>query len=42
MVAYGNPAQVVCKIGDLICGTGLRDKPYSELVRRITNAYTIG
>lgn len=42
MVAYGNPAQVVCKIGDLVCGTGLRDKPYSELVRRITNAYTIG
>jgi acetyltransferase-like isoleucine patch superfamily enzyme len=42
VVAYGNPAQVACKIGDLICTTGLRDKPYSDLIGRITNAYTIG
>lgn len=28
VVVYGNPAQPVCKIGDLVCTTGRRDKPY--------------
>ena len=28
VVVYGNPAQPVCQIGDLICTTGRRDKPY--------------
>jgi len=41
VVAYGNPAKVVCKIGDLVCTTGLRDKPYSHLVGRLEDAYTI-
>ena len=31
VVAYGNPAQVICDIGNLNCTTGLRDKPYSHL-----------
>jgi acetyltransferase-like isoleucine patch superfamily enzyme len=30
VVAYGNPAQVICGIGDLTCSTGLRDKPYND------------
>ena len=41
VVAYGNPAQVVCKIGDLVCTTGLRDKPYSHIIGRLEDAYTI-
>jgi hypothetical protein len=35
VVAYGNPAQVICDIGDLKCTTGLRDKPYSHLTWRV-------
>jgi len=35
VVAFGNPAQVVCDIGDISCTTGLRDKPYSHLIERI-------
>ncbi len=35
MVAYGNPAQVICDIGNLKCSTGLRDKPYSQLLGRL-------
>jgi len=31
-VAYGNPARVVCRIEDLVCTFGLRDKPYSSVV----------
>ncbi|MBI4303180.1 MAG: N-acetyltransferase [Chloroflexi bacterium] len=42
VVAYGNPAQVICKIEDMSCTTGLRDKPYSHLIGRIEDAYTIG
>lgn len=41
MVAYGNPAQIMGKIGDITCTTGLRDKPYSHLAGRIEDAYTI-
>lgn len=41
VVAYGNPAKAVCKIGDLVCTTGLRDKPYSHLAGRLEDAYTI-
>ena len=41
VVAYGNPAQVVCSIGDLVCTTGLMDKPYSHLIGSIEDAYTI-
>ena len=44
VVAYGNPAQAVCKVGDLICTTGRRDKPYSQFIERIIgrteNAHT--
>jgi acetyltransferase-like isoleucine patch superfamily enzyme len=35
VVAYGNPAQVICDIADIKCTTGLRDKPYSHLIERI-------
>ena len=35
VVAYGNPARVICKLGDLTCSTGLRDKPYSHLTWRV-------
>ncbi len=28
--ASGNPAQVVCDIGEITCTTGLRDKPYAN------------
>ena len=41
VVAYGNPAQVVCDISDITCTTGLRDKPYSHLIGRIEDAHTI-
>lgn len=30
VVAYGNPAEVVCEIGELTCSTGIRDKPYGN------------
>ena len=42
VVAYGNPAQVICKIEDLTCTNGLRDKPYSHIKERIEDAYTTG
>ena len=35
VVAYGNPARVICKVGDLNCSTGLRDKPYGHLLWRL-------
>ena len=35
MVAYGNPAQVKGKIDSLTCSTGIMDKPYAHLTRRI-------
>jgi len=35
MVAYGNPALVKGEIENLTCKTGLRDKPYGHLARRI-------
>jgi acetyltransferase-like isoleucine patch superfamily enzyme len=35
VVAYGNPAQVICDIGDLNCTTGLRDKPYDNIEWRM-------
>ena len=41
MVAYGNPARVMGKIEDLVCTTGLRDKPYNYLTEDLENAYTI-
>ncbi len=41
-VAYGNPARVVGKIEDLLCTTGLRDKPYVHLIERLQDAYTLG
>ena len=31
VVAYGNPAQVICDIGEITCTTGLRDKPYDNI-----------
>jgi acetyltransferase-like isoleucine patch superfamily enzyme len=41
VIAYGNPARVICKVEDLNCPTGLRDKPYGHLIGRIEDAYTI-
>jgi acetyltransferase-like isoleucine patch superfamily enzyme len=35
VVAYGNPAQVKCEISELTCTTGLRDKPYTDVIRSI-------
>ena len=40
-VAYGNPARVVGNIDDLVCTTGLRDKPYSHLKGRFEDVHTI-
>ena len=40
VVAYGNPAQVICRLEDLNCTTGLRDKPYDQIKKRIEDAYT--
>ena len=39
-VAYGNPARVMGRIEDLVCVTGLRDRPYSHLMERLEDAYT--
>lgn len=35
VVAYGNPARVVCDISEIKCTTGLRNKPYDHLTERI-------
>jgi acetyltransferase-like isoleucine patch superfamily enzyme len=35
VVAYGNPARVVCKAGDLTCSTGMRERPYFGLEERV-------
>lgn len=35
VVAYGNPAQVVCDIENLKCTTGLRDYPYNRLTGKV-------
>ena len=35
VVAYGNPAQVVCDVGDISCTTGLRNKPYDNIEWRM-------
>ena len=35
VVAYGNPAQVICDISELNCTTGLRNKPYEDIIWRI-------
>jgi len=40
-VAYGNPAEVRGSIEDLVCTTGLVDKPYSHLVGRLRDVHTI-
>ena len=44
MVAYGNPARIAGKIGEITCTNGLRDKPYGHLKERMEtkDAYTIG
>jgi acetyltransferase-like isoleucine patch superfamily enzyme len=43
VVAYGNPARVAGRIEDMICTTGLREKPYDYLTKRSAeDAYTIG
>ncbi len=41
VVAYGNPAQVVCSIGDLVCTTGLTDKPYKHITDGLEDAHTV-
>ena len=35
VVAYGNPAQVICDIGNLTCTTGMRDRPYDNFTWRV-------
>ena len=35
VVAYGNPAQVVCDIGDVQCTSGIREKPYDNIEWRM-------
>ena len=35
VVAYGNPAQVICDIEEVKCLTGLREGPYTHIVERI-------
>ncbi len=35
VIAYGNPAQVICDIGEITCTTGLRDKPYDNIEWRM-------
>ena len=35
VVAYGNPAQVICKIEDLTCSTGLRERPYTAILQGV-------
>ncbi len=35
VVAYGNPAQVICSIEEVKCLTGLREGPYTHLSERI-------
>jgi acetyltransferase-like isoleucine patch superfamily enzyme len=39
-VAYGSPARVTGHIEDIVCTTGLIDRPYSHLAGRIENAST--
>jgi acetyltransferase-like isoleucine patch superfamily enzyme len=34
-VAYGNPAKIVGDVGDLKCSSGLRERPYDHLFRRV-------
>ena len=34
VVAYGNPARVICEVGEITCSTGLRDKPYNNIIKR--------
>jgi acetyltransferase-like isoleucine patch superfamily enzyme len=44
VVAFGNPAQIACSIQDLVCTTGLRDKPYGHITLitdGVKDAYTI-
>lgn len=41
VVAYGNPAQIVCSIADLVCTTGLTDKPYKHITDGVEDVYTI-
>ncbi|OGO31584.1 MAG: hypothetical protein A2Z29_02850 [Chloroflexi bacterium RBG_16_56_11] len=35
VVAYGNPAKVVCEIGNLVCTSGRREKPYDNIGKGI-------
>jgi acetyltransferase-like isoleucine patch superfamily enzyme len=41
-VACGSPARVTGRIEDLVCTTGLIDKPYSHLTGRLESAHTTG
>jgi len=41
VVAYGNPARVVGRVEDVVCTTGLRDKPYRHLSERVKSVYTL-
>jgi acetyltransferase-like isoleucine patch superfamily enzyme len=34
-VVYGNPAEVKCDIDDVTCNTGLAEKPYPHITRRV-------
>ena len=35
VVAHGNPAQIICKIEDLTCSTGLRERPYTAILQGV-------
>jgi acetyltransferase-like isoleucine patch superfamily enzyme len=35
VIAYGNPARVVCGIEDVVCKSGRRDKPYAHLLEKM-------
>jgi acetyltransferase-like isoleucine patch superfamily enzyme len=39
-VAYGNPARVVDTIKNVVCKTGLIDRPYSHIIGRLEGANT--
>lgn len=41
IVACGNPARVVCKLEELTCPTGLRERPYSNILQGVKNAYSV-
>ena len=35
VVAYGNPAQIICNIEDIACSNGLRERPYTATLKGV-------